>query len=91
MTGEDQRDPNGLDDAETASSGNRAGDASQDDPSTEPSGVAGRESPTGPPSGVVGDPLAVAQSEALRMREAWLRTAADFDNFRKRSRRELEE
>jgi molecular chaperone GrpE len=37
------------------------------------------------------DPLAQAQAEAARLRDAWLRTAADFDNFRKRARRELEE
>jgi molecular chaperone GrpE len=39
----------------------------------------------------VGDPLAQAQAEAARHKEAWLRSAADFDNFRKRARRELEE
>jgi molecular chaperone GrpE len=38
-----------------------------------------------------GDPLAQAQAEATRHREALLRTAADFDNFRKRTRRELED
>ena len=37
------------------------------------------------------DPLADAQAEAARMKDAWLRTAADFDNFRKRTRRELED
>jgi molecular chaperone GrpE len=37
------------------------------------------------------DPLAQAQAEAVRMKESWLRTAADFDNFRKRVRRELDE
>ncbi len=37
------------------------------------------------------DPLAAAQAEAQRNKEAWLRTAADFDNFRKRSRKELED
>jgi molecular chaperone GrpE len=38
-----------------------------------------------------GDPLAQAQAEAARLKDAWLRTAADFDNFRKRTRRELED
>ncbi len=38
-----------------------------------------------------GDPLAEAQAEASRMKDAWLRAAADFDNFRKRTRRELED
>ncbi|WP_437297066.1 nucleotide exchange factor GrpE [Sorangium sp. So ce426] len=37
------------------------------------------------------DKLGEAQAEAARMREQLLRTAADFDNFRKRSRREVEE
>lgn len=37
------------------------------------------------------DPLAAAQAEAQRNKEAWLRTAADFDNFRKRARKELED
>lgn len=30
-------------------------------------------------------------AEVARLKEAWLRSAADFDNFRKRSRRELED
>ncbi len=37
------------------------------------------------------DPLAEARAEAARMKDQWIRTAADFDNFRKRSRRELED
>lgn len=37
------------------------------------------------------DPLAEAKAEAARMKEQWMRAAADFDNFRKRSRRELED
>jgi molecular chaperone GrpE len=44
-----------------------------------------------PPPGGGGDPLAQAQAEAARLKDAWLRTAADFDNFRKRTRRELED
>jgi molecular chaperone GrpE len=39
----------------------------------------------------VQDPLAVAKAEAAKYREQLLRTAADFDNFRKRSRRESED
>jgi molecular chaperone GrpE len=38
-----------------------------------------------------GDPLTEARAEAARMKDALLRTAADFDNFRKRSRREVED
>jgi len=37
------------------------------------------------------DALAQAQAESARLKDAWLRAVADFDNFRKRSRRELEE
>jgi molecular chaperone GrpE len=37
------------------------------------------------------DPLAEARAEVSRLKDAWMRTAADFDNFRKRSRRELED
>ena len=42
-----------------------------------------------PPSS--SDPLAESRAEASRLKEAWMRTAADFDNFRKRARRELED
>lgn len=37
------------------------------------------------------DPLAAAQADAARMKDAWMRSAADFDNFRKRTRKELED
>jgi len=37
------------------------------------------------------DPLEAAREEATRLRDQLLRTAADFDNFRKRSRREMED
>jgi molecular chaperone GrpE len=35
------------------------------------------------------DPLEAAQAEVAKIRDQLLRTAADFDNFRKRSRREV--
>lgn len=35
--------------------------------------------------------LAAAQGDIKAMRDKWLRTAADFDNFRKRNARELED
>ena len=35
--------------------------------------------------------IAEAKAEALRFKEQWMRSAADFDNFRKRSRKELED
>ena len=37
------------------------------------------------------DPVAVAKAEAQKNKEQWMRTAADFDNFRKRSRREVDD
>jgi molecular chaperone GrpE len=37
------------------------------------------------------DPLEEARAEAAKMKEQWMRTAADFDNFRKRTRKELED
>jgi molecular chaperone GrpE len=45
--------------------------------------------PSEPPPAV--DPLAQARDEAARMKDIWMRTAADFDNFRKRSRKEVED
>ena len=39
----------------------------------------------------VDDPLAEARAEVGRIRDQLLRTAADYDNFRKRTRRELED
>ena len=35
------------------------------------------------------DPLETAKAESAKLRDQLLRTAADYDNFRKRSRREL--
>src|SRR5262249_8947997 len=37
------------------------------------------------------DPLAEALAETAKVRDQLLRTAADYDNFRKRTRRELED
>jgi molecular chaperone GrpE len=37
------------------------------------------------------DPLEAARAEAAQFKERMLRTAADFDNFRKRARREAED
>jgi molecular chaperone GrpE len=37
------------------------------------------------------DPLAEAEKKAAALKDQLLRTAADFDNFRKRSRREVDE
>jgi molecular chaperone GrpE len=61
-------------------------DAGEADGSTAPEGQA--DAPGSAPSG---DPLAQALAEGARLKEAWLRTAADFDNFRKRTRKEIED
>lgn len=37
------------------------------------------------------DPLETAQAEATRLRDLWIRSVADFDNYRKRSRRDVED
>lgn len=55
------------------------------------SGAEGGNRPSAPPPSGNLDPLAQAQADAARMKEAWLRTAADFDNFRKRSKRDSDE
>jgi molecular chaperone GrpE len=54
-------------------------------------GRAGDPAADATPLGDASDPLAAAQAEASRMKDAWLRSAADFDNFRKRTRREIED
>ncbi len=41
------------------------------------------------PVAIEQDPLEVARAEAAKLKDQLLRTLADFDNFRKRSRREL--
>ncbi len=59
----------------------------------EAGGSAGAEaaSPAGAGPAADDDALAEAKANAARFREQLLRTAADFDNFRKRTRRELED
>lgn len=52
--------------------------------------AAGAEAtPEAPPAPV--DPLEEAKAEVARMRDQLLRTAADFDNYKKRARREAQE
>jgi molecular chaperone GrpE len=64
-------------------------------PSTPPASASVRpgEVGEGPPASSQrpGETLAEVQAEATRLKDALLRTAADFDNYRKRTRRELEE
>jgi molecular chaperone GrpE len=47
------------------------------------------DAPRNPSSSPPEDPLERAQAEAARLKDQLLRLAADFDNFKKRSRREL--
>jgi len=47
------------------------------------------EAPTEEATPAEVDPLEAAKAENAKLRDQLLRTAADFDNFRKRSRREL--
>jgi molecular chaperone GrpE len=37
------------------------------------------------------DPLSEARAEAVRLKDQWMRVAADFDNYRKRARRDVED
>lgn len=37
------------------------------------------------------DPLAEARADAVRFKDQWMRVAADFDNYRKRARRDVED
>jgi len=43
------------------------------------------------PAAAPADPVAEAKAEAARFKDQWMRSAADFDNFRKRTRKELED
>lgn len=64
--------------------------AAVDEESADPSAEGSSRSPSAsenPPA----DPLAQAQAEAARLKDAWMRTAADFDNFRKRTRKEVDD
>jgi molecular chaperone GrpE len=77
MSTNDER-PGEVDDAERSSGDSEA---------TAPTAT---ESASQPVAKVI-DPLEEAKAEIARVRDQLLRTAADFDNFRKRTRRELED
>ncbi len=74
-------------------------EAEQDPPSsgaahTEPPEPAGSKPPTTTPSASaeeIVDPLAKAQADLAELKDRYLRLAADYDNFRKRSRRDVDE
>lgn len=61
-----------------------------DEPKSTPS-AAENEAPKSGESSAASDPLAEAKAETARFKDQWMRAAADFDNFRKRTRRELED
>jgi molecular chaperone GrpE len=70
-------------DENSDNSDTRGNGAAQDEPEGE------AENATAGSEAAAPDPLEAAQAEAARLRDQLLRMAADFDNFRKRSRREL--
>src|SRR5690349_6300806 len=55
------------------------------------SSSAAKEGAAGEQADKPGTPLEEAQAEVARLRDQLLRTAADFDNFRKRTRREVDD
>jgi molecular chaperone GrpE len=69
----------------------------EDDKALEPDGTPAdqdlREEPAGSAvvEGAAADPLATAEAEAARWKDRCIRTAADLDNFRKRSRRDIDD
>jgi molecular chaperone GrpE len=72
------------------SESNETNEPSSAEPAEKSTGEAAAADPAPAPAPAA-DPLAEAKAEAARMKEQWVRTAADFDNFRKRSRREIED
>ncbi|MEO8799984.1 MAG: nucleotide exchange factor GrpE [Polyangiaceae bacterium] len=80
-------DPAESDDMPNSS--NRTPESSEDerDVAPEDSGSAA----SGVMESAPADPLADARAESSRFKDQWMRTAADFDNFRKRARREVDD
>ena len=85
MSDASQDDQGGEKVEPSAGSGPASGSASGAPPAAEPTGA---DPPTSEPPK---DPLEVAKADAQKYRDQLLRTAADFDNFRKRARREAED
>jgi molecular chaperone GrpE len=65
--------------------------AADSEPSPEEEGAGASSAPDASASPAEVDPVAVAQAEAARYKDQLLRTAADYDNFRKRARRETQD
>jgi len=72
-----------------ATNDQREGDVAAEAPA-EPSS-AEKEGADGDQAAKPEDPIEEARAEIARLRDQLLRTAADFDNFRKRTRRELDD
>ena len=89
----DSYSPDAMSESETKSNdGTEAGEANGTAPPAEPQ-AAGKPASAPPPAAAPPppDPLEAAKADAQKFREQLLRTAADFDNFRKRARREQED
>jgi molecular chaperone GrpE len=85
-------------DQELPGRGNGARAANDQVPDTAPAASAPGEEPAAPAEAAVLDPLAEAQTrvetlekDKLELRDRMLRVAADFDNFKKRNRKEMAE
>ncbi len=76
---------------DTRERGSKAPEGDGEDPQRSSGEGASQEGEASTQEAAAGDPLAQAQADAAKYKDAWIRTAADFDNFRKRSRRELED
>ncbi len=72
-----------------------AADAARPDPAADPPAAPaskpGTVPPPPPPPPPPADPVAEARAEATKYKDQWVRTAADFDNYRKRSRKEVDD
>jgi len=70
-------------------------DSEESGEGTQPNGASPTEAKSAPAPEVgevaAEDPVAAAQAETARMKDQLLRLAADFDNFKKRSRKETED
>lgn len=75
-------------------SGDEAPASAPADGSVEPPAEAGSRPPTTTPSAAVEeqpDPLAKAKQDHAELKDRYLRLAADYDNYRKRARRDVDE
>lgn len=80
-------DPAESDDMPNSS--NRTPESSEDERGAAPDDSG--DASSGVMEAVPADPLAEARADSSRFKDQWMRTAADFDNFRKRARREVDD